>query len=368
MLSRKLLCVLSLAILCAGSLRAADEPVVYTATKSMTLMPTITGIPPAHLPKAEDLMIYGPKHANPDFRAVIFFDLKDLPKQPVVGAAVLKLTIFKCYGPRKNNVDFIRMHRVVRPWEPEGASWNRSLRNDEWINAGGDFDPMPVAASTIEEAMSGEDAKPVEFDVTDIVRAWQSGQVPNYGVELINADNDSAMTFRIFSTACPNEANRPKLQLYYTTQPKKETYWRKAASVKPFGNAVQFNMKFNTTSLNRAFVGLDYKAEIQAKGGQAPYTFKVTNGLPDGMALAPDGALTGKATKAGEYNLQVSFTDAGKRSGSGAVRLVVDNQAPKEGAAGNPLAKTDAPATPSKTDAPAKTDDKKPPKKDDANE
>ncbi|MCW8133888.1 MAG: DNRLRE domain-containing protein [Planctomycetota bacterium] len=310
---------------------AAEDPLTLTAVKDTTLQPGVTGIAPQYWGKAEDLMIYGPKHDNPNFRTLIEFDLKDVPKAPV-RSAVLKLTFFKMYAAAKTRQDIIRVHRVVRPWAEVGASWNYSLTNDEWINKGGDFDPMPAGGAYVFDEQSGDDAgKTVDFDVTAVVQAWQSGRVPNYGFALMNTDGDSKTTARPFSRDAKDDAKRPKLILSWANPPKPNNNWIKPAALKPLGTMPQMRVELNTPTLNQAHLGQNYKAFLNAKGGMAPYVFKVTGEVPEGITVNPSGLIEGQPAKAGRYTLNVSITDDARHSGSGRVDLVVAEAAAKSG-------------------------------------
>jgi hypothetical protein len=300
---------------------AADDPVTLFSAQDTTLRPDKAGDPGKDPGSELDLMVYGPKHSAKDFRALIQFDTKDLPKQPVL-LAVLKLTIYKCFAVRKTKQDIIRVHRMVRPWGEFTASWGRSIDHDEWINPGGDFDPVPAAATPIPDEIQGEaSGKTIDFDVTPLVQAWQSGQ-PNCGLILINADNDSATTFRCYSKNDKTEGNRPQLTIYFATPPKRDVNWIKPTTLKPIGNAVQMRIQLDS-SMRRGETGVKYSDMLKAKGGIAPYSFKVQGDLPEGLVLAPDGALTGTPAKGGKFPVTVFITDAGKRSASAKLTLEV---------------------------------------------
>lgn len=344
---------LIVAVACLGSAFAAEDPMTLTAAKDTTLQPGITGVAPKYCGTAEDLMVYGPSHANPSFRALIQFDLKDVPKTPV-RAAILKLTFYKMYAAAKTRQDILRVHRMVRPWEETTASWTNSFTNDEWINKGGDFDPAPIAGTYIFDEQSGDDAgKTVEFDVTALVQTWQTDRLPNYGFILLNTDNDSKTTARPFSRDCKDDAKRPKLILHWAAPPKPDNNWLKPAAMKPVGQMPQMKVEFNTPTLNQARIGENYKAFLGAKGGLAPYVFKLTGDAPEGIKLNPSGLLEGMPTKAGRFTLNITVTDDAKRSGSGKVDLVVAEAAAKTaGAAKTADAKTgEAQKTEKKTGA-----------------
>ncbi|MGG1637622.1 choice-of-anchor I family protein [Paenibacillus sp. NRS-1760] len=77
-----------------------------------------------------------------------------------------------------------------------------------------------------------------------------------------------------------------------------------------WGPGIVQPLAITTVSLADGFVGSPYSAVIQATGGNTPYTFTAT-GLPEGLSLAPNGALTGTPTKAvSNTNVTITATDS----------------------------------------------------------
>jgi hypothetical protein len=67
----------------------------------------------------------------------------------------------------------------------------------------------------------------------------------------------------------------------------------------------------STSSLPDAGLGVAYLQNLQAIGGNAPYTWAVTAGtLPPGLTLNPSGAVQGMASQFGTYIFTVQVTDA----------------------------------------------------------
>ena len=318
-------------LVAAAVVPAMDDPLMLTASQSTTLRPDIPG-DPGPIPNEIDLMIYGPKNPNPNFRGLVQFDLKDVPKNPPVTAAVLRLTFYKLSGVRnKVKLDIIRVHRLLRPWDEKKASWAMSMTEDEWINKGGDFDPVPVACTILTEDQTGDPSnKPVEFDITSQVQACQAGQQPNFGVILIDSDNDSTTNARPYSRKATDDSFRPKLELHWATQPKHNSAWLKPTTLKPLGTMPVLKVAL-IASLKQGRVGEAYEDHLKAKGGCAPYAFKVTGTLPEGLTLTPDGKLSGTPAKEGKFPLAITITDAAKNSGSG--KADIDVVVPDKGAA-----------------------------------
>lgn len=72
----------------------------------------------------------------------------------------------------------------------------------------------------------------------------------------------------------------------------------------------------------QAEVGIRFRSTLVGSGGQAPYTWAAT-GVPAGLAVAADGTISGKPTRAGSYAFAATLTDASGASASVQVRLVV---------------------------------------------
>ncbi|HYI02241.1 putative Ig domain-containing protein [Hyalangium sp.] len=70
------------------------------------------------------------------------------------------------------------------------------------------------------------------------------------------------------------------------------------------------------TPLAETTVGVSYAASVSASGGTAPYTFS-TQGLPPGIVIASDsGALSGSASTAADFHVQVTVKDAHDKEAS----------------------------------------------------
>ncbi|MCW8130688.1 MAG: putative Ig domain-containing protein [Planctomycetota bacterium] len=150
---------------------------------------------------------------------------------------------------------------------------------------------------------------------------WQAKRVPNYGL-ILTLEDASDMNIHVTSR---ENGTKPKLLLYYASAPPKNPDMMPLTALKPLGTMPQFKTEILTQSLNKGNVGADYKARLLAKGGIAPYAWKAT-GLPEGLALAEDGNLTGKPAKAGHYTLQLTVTGSDKRSASGKIDLEIGGE------------------------------------------
>ncbi|MDY7230294.1 putative Ig domain-containing protein [Hyalangium rubrum] len=75
-------------------------------------------------------------------------------------------------------------------------------------------------------------------------------------------------------------------------------------------------------SLPETTVGVSYSATVGASGGTTPYSFSA-QGLPPGLALSESGALSGSATTAGDFQVQVTVKGADGKESSKAFPLKV---------------------------------------------
>lgn len=84
----------------------------------------------------------------------------------------------------------------------------------------------------------------------------------------------------------------------------------------------------NPATLPNAENGVSYGATLSTTGGIAPFTFGLTAGsLPDGLALAADGTISGTPTGGGTYHFTVTASDSagtGPYTGARAYALIVD--------------------------------------------
>jgi autotransporter-associated beta strand protein len=83
-----------------------------------------------------------------------------------------------------------------------------------------------------------------------------------------------------------------------------------------------------TSSLAAGTTGTAYSASLAATGGAAPYAWAVTAGsLPDGLALSPEGAISGTPLGAATSLFTVTATDANGSTAARQLSLAVANPA-----------------------------------------
>lgn len=184
------------------------ERVIPAAATDTTLLPNSRDWDARHANTGADAALYvGVRPWNhADNRSLLRFDLSGVPKETAILGARLRLTLVGAgeggtpYGPN----DTLEAYALCRPWNerqdnPDGyACWfgprfRGKLRSEKWAQEGvagegSDRDAKPAGATT---AMRGYPDKArnelvrfIDLDLTDLVKAWQAGTRPNYGILL----------------------------------------------------------------------------------------------------------------------------------------------------------------------------------------
>jgi len=79
-----------------------------------------------------------------------------------------------------------------------------------------------------------------------------------------------------------------------------------------------------TSALPEGVVGESYRAQLSAVGGVPPYSW-TASGLPDGLSLATDGAISGISAVDGEFVVPVQVADACADTATAALLLTVQD-------------------------------------------
>jgi outer membrane autotransporter protein len=103
-----------------------------------------------------------------------------------------------------------------------------------------------------------------------------------------------------------------------------------ASATKTFELQAQaYAISMTPDSADLGTAGLPVSLTFAAAGGAAPYVFALESGvLPGGLTLSPAGQLTGRATQAGTYPVQLRVTDANGAIAVTAVTFTVDEPRP----------------------------------------
>ena len=184
------------------------ERVIPAAATDTTLLPTNRDWDARHANTGTDAALYvGVRPWNhADNRSLLRFDLSGVSKETAILGARLRLTLIGAGegGAPYGTNDTLEAYALCRPWNerqdnPDGyACWfgprfRGKLRSETWAQEGvagegTDRDAKPAGSTT---AMRGYPDKArnelvrfVDLDLTDLVKAWQAGTRPNYGILL----------------------------------------------------------------------------------------------------------------------------------------------------------------------------------------
>ncbi len=91
--------------------------------------------------------------------------------------------------------------------------------------------------------------------------------------------------------------------------------------------SVNEQLKIQTSSLPILGAGIVYSQPVVASGGTAPYTWAVTNGLPEGLTInSTTGVISGTTNvQVGNYDLSVQVTDSQKQAAVAIITLAVSS-------------------------------------------
>lgn len=110
-----------------------------------------------------------------------------------------------CQGrlPRERGNGPKTIHKVTKAWDEMRATWRIP-----WQTSGGDFIANPLDENNSASVRAWED-----YDVTSAVQEFMNNPSQNHGFLLKHARKGSGVKF--ISSENTNQANRPKLTLYY---------------------------------------------------------------------------------------------------------------------------------------------------------
>ncbi|MDI6773270.1 MAG: stalk domain-containing protein, partial [bacterium] len=172
-------------------------PSVRTLTYvSRTDAPLIEAAPGT--PNPTEVLFVG-RDATGRFRSVVSFNVA-LPSGATVRRATLRLFL---YGYRSGGADLYTVFPVTEPWIEGTATWNLLAGRYALLRPAG---PVTIAG--------GATRIFVEWDVTEIVRAWNAGSLPNYGLLIRNMEMGANLVYFGHGEDVP--ANRPRLIVEFT--------------------------------------------------------------------------------------------------------------------------------------------------------
>jgi len=172
-------------------------PSVRTVTYvSRTDAPLIEAAPGTPHPTE---VLYVGRDATGRFRSVVSFNVTP-PSGATVRRATLRLFL---YGYRSGGADLYTVFPVTRYWSEATATWNLLAGSYAMLRPAG---PVTIAG--------GATRIFVEWDVTEIVRAWVAGSLANYGFLVRNMEMGANLVY--FAHGEDVLANRPRLIVEFT--------------------------------------------------------------------------------------------------------------------------------------------------------
>jgi hypothetical protein len=140
-------------------------------------------------------------------RIYIRFDLTELPRNGLIVQATLRL--WQYYSPKSNQT--YETHRVLGDWNETTENWNSQ---PSWL---------PTKTSeTVAPPRGAQGAEvAVEWDITSDVKAWYSGEAPNYGtmIKPVKEEHARDASSGFWSRHYPVEEWKPRLVIVLQGNP-----------------------------------------------------------------------------------------------------------------------------------------------------
>ncbi len=140
-----------------------------------------------------------------------YIKFTDLPKLGIADKVVdarLNVGLMKCELGLTVDVK-----RLIENWDQDKVTWNNGPHGENRIT---DYKVLTETTAT---------DKFCEFEITDIVRGWYSGEYPNYGVSLSTTKTASAKAWFYSTYYTTYYQNRPIMLISYRNMTGYEDYW-----------------------------------------------------------------------------------------------------------------------------------------------
>ncbi|TGC08293.1 disaggregatase related repeat-containing protein [Methanolobus halotolerans] len=152
------------------------------------------------------------------YRDVMWFDLSEYSSTDTITNATLSLYWYYPANTTRGSDTIVEIYRPA-DWNPQYVSWNNRDENTPWDNLGGDwFDSNGVAQGDVPYASMTFNAgdmpnnRHYEFDVTELVQDYVSGEYENTGFFLKARDeNNNYIAFYSSEWSIPEQ--RPQMNI-----------------------------------------------------------------------------------------------------------------------------------------------------------
>src|SRR5688572_1196056 len=187
-----------------------------TVAGSVALAPSVdTSIYSAgSKPQGTASLIAGRRRNGITDRALLRFNLNEIPSQTVIQSARLQLTVTRIPQSPANS-DF-SLHRMLRSWNVD-ANWSLATAGSPWANFGGSSGTDFVSSPTATRLIAG--GGPYDFgptsQLTADVQLWLNDPGANHGWLLKSESETTSGTARHFGSS--ESAEAPRLVFDYAT-------------------------------------------------------------------------------------------------------------------------------------------------------
>uniref|UniRef100_UPI00351C67C8 disaggregatase related repeat-containing protein n=1 Tax=Methanomethylovorans sp. TaxID=2758717 RepID=UPI00351C67C8 len=158
------------------------------------------------------------KLSTTSYRDVMLFDLSAYTTTDTISRATLSLYWYYPTGTIHASDTVVEVYRPVQ-WDSKYVTWNSRMSGVLWTNKGGNwFDKNGVSQGSVPYASlefpanTVPDNKYYEFDVTELVQEYISGEYDNTGF-FLKAKTESGNYIAFYSSEWSNAAQRPKLTI-----------------------------------------------------------------------------------------------------------------------------------------------------------
>ncbi|MDE6016241.1 MAG: DNRLRE domain-containing protein [Acetatifactor sp.] len=182
--------------------------------------------------------LYAGKNSTAIYRSYIRFDLPDMEPQSIISEAKLQLGGTK----EENNTHYLKATIITQDWYNKTA--RSSARKLSWST-------QPALGSFLDYTVNAG-----YFNITKAIRAWQSGEQPNYGIAITAYDET---TSKRDALSLKNSATVPYLTITYRTATGLESYWNThttAAGTAGYGYINDYTGALTVVNTDLATAGL----------------------------------------------------------------------------------------------------------------
>ena len=160
--------------------------------------------------KGNDDNVRTDSKSNDIYRALLQFDLAEIPPNAKVLSARLELYLYDNTG----QADTVTVHGLTRSWVEDEVTWieRRSGFLTNWATAGGDY--LPTAAGSFEADGVGWK----EVEIKRLAQQWVSAPSTNHGMILLSEPDNPNREKRYYSSDATDPTLRPKFTVVYACE------------------------------------------------------------------------------------------------------------------------------------------------------